>query len=272
MGRASLDGCDAKVRRATTHLGDLYDAINSYNGQDPEPYEIVGKYDPDARKYEAWLEVHQEPDGVRWGLLLGDYVQNLRAALDHLAAQLGLLSGGKRISNRTQFPISESGERYWSRTKDGRPSMRDALLEGVADKYRALIDVEQPYRSGDEPQHEALAVLAWFSNVDKHQLIHPAFFGVETPGVDDFVASTTGEEGEVIQVDVEEGPLEHGTKALTITRLAADPVGQVNVQAFLTADIRFGERGNRRLGYFAKDLGIMLVRVRNVLDTFRPFF
>jgi len=90
----TLEGCDAKVARARTHLQALYDEINAYVAS--EPHEIVEAFDAEAREYWATFRVKVEPDWLAWGILLGDFIHNLRSALAHLVWQLALLSGNGR--------------------------------------------------------------------------------------------------------------------------------------------------------------------------------
>ena len=87
MEEPTLEGCDVKVARARTHLQALYDEINAYVAS--EPHEIVEAFDAEAREYWATFRVKVEPDWLAWGILLGDFVHNLRSALDHLVWAIG---------------------------------------------------------------------------------------------------------------------------------------------------------------------------------------
>jgi hypothetical protein len=100
----------------------------------------------------------------RIGLILGDAIQNLRAALDHAIWQVVLACGGKP-DNGNQFPIftyvpkAPRDIAKWERNVKGITGPDLALIEGV-----------QPHKRPD-PSTRPLAVLADLSNTDKHRLI-----------------------------------------------------------------------------------------------------
>src|SRR5439155_21053237 len=71
-----------------------------------EPYAVIGEYQldrPDGQHYVFRVRIFEEPD-PRWGLIAGDFVHNIRSALDYLAWQLVILNG-KRPNSAVQFPI-----------------------------------------------------------------------------------------------------------------------------------------------------------------------
>jgi len=114
--KPTLQGCDAKVRRARAHLDALYKEIGGFI--ESEPHEIVSEFDSETITRTVHLRVLKEPDETTWALLLGDFVHNLRSALDHLIWQLVLLSDAKP-GEHNQFPICSRGMAYWCPRKDG---------------------------------------------------------------------------------------------------------------------------------------------------------
>lgn len=266
--KPSIDGPLKKIRRARTHLKCLYDQINTYH--DPNPYEVVNKTYPEERKYEAWLKVHREPDRLSWGVLLGDYLHNLRSALDQLVGQLVLLSGAKKIGRGSQFPIATTGREYWCPSKDGKPGARDRFLGGVAEQYRTRIDAFQPYRAGDAfaVKWDSLSVLSWLSNVDKHQSIHPAWALIAKDLGPESFDIVGGDEFAIVGIVYEEGPLEDGTKVLTVTFSTQDPNAKMHVKGDLPLDIAFGERGSKGEGIASPILQILGLRVEEIVTSF----
>lgn len=110
------------------------------------------------------------PTGPAVPLIAGDYIQNLRAALDHLAWEL-VRKGTEwppRSLTAIQFPIY-SVNRSRDKTKRTFSNRIAKELPGISDAQRALIDGYQPYHRGK--RH--LATLAHFSNQDKHRFITP---------------------------------------------------------------------------------------------------
>ena len=256
-GKASLDGSKAKVERAKEHLEALYNEINAFI--DREPHAVIPHIDIDRATYRAYLRVYETPDDLRWGVLLGDFLHNARSALDHLVWQLVVLNGAKPGTNN-QFPIATRGHRYWCSTKDGKPSLRDGMLRGVADEHRTLIDGLQPYRRGQGAHLDRLAILASLSNADKHRFVHPALVAIEEPDLSAFVIHAA-QEGEA-EIAVTSGPLGDGTEVITV-RLDPTATPNVQMQAPLELGIGFGERGLR-----AEVLGEVLAEVRGIVDHF----
>jgi len=176
----SLAGPLSKLRRAHVHLRELYGELNAYTA---EPrHRVISDHTAvgEDRIYKMRLEVLEPLGNPRWGLLVGDFVHNLRASLDHLVWQLVLLNGG-RPTRSNQFPICSSRERYWE-SSGGQRSIRERTLAGMAARHREKIDSVQPFCApfADTLDHEfhVLAVLARLSNIDKHQLIMSALVSV----------------------------------------------------------------------------------------------
>jgi hypothetical protein len=118
---------------------------------------------------EAGLQTFLESGGpesppLHFGVIVGDFLHNLRCVLDHLVWQLVELNGHKPAEH-SQFPIFDTPEAY--RAKAGR------YLRGVAADHRALIETFQPYHRDSDPTHHNLAVLRDLSNIDKHRFVHP---------------------------------------------------------------------------------------------------
>jgi hypothetical protein len=178
-----------------------------------------------------------------------------------------LLSGAKRIGRDSQFPIAVTGREYWCDTKDGKPGARDSCLRGVAEKYRTPIDQLQPYRAGDGARWEALSVLSWLSNVDKHQSIHPAWALIGDLGPENFDI-IGGDEFAIVDIDYEPGPLEDGTKVLTVIFSTQDPNAKMHVKGDLPLDIAFGERGSKGEGVMSPHLQVLGLRVEEIVTGF----
>jgi hypothetical protein len=268
VAEASLEGPRAKVKRARKHLDCLNAEMRAF--ADEDPYAVIDKFDPQTLKYEAWFDVRREPDAITWGILLGDFLHNLRSALDHLVGQLVLLSGGKKIEG-TQYPIVTSGTDYWCIPRDGSSSKRNWMLKGVAEKYRTAIDQTQPYRAGQDASRTRLALLSALSNADKHRFIHPAW-AFMAPVRREHFNVTTSAEWAILDVEVPTGELKHGTKILTASLQLSTPDADVDVKGNLPIDIGFGQRRGGRGGIPAPALGSLADRVEEVVEAFSPFF
>ena len=160
----------AKFRRAGVYLHALHDGIAAFVKS--EPYDIIPKLDSDGWQRGRFHVIRTPPDD--FALLVGDFIQNLRAALDHSVYALATTK-----TERTEYPIHLQKDQYCRPVDPANPksSPREIALAHVSDDYRAIIDASQPYNRGNvkTARQDPLAILAWLSNVDKHRLVHPAF-------------------------------------------------------------------------------------------------
>jgi hypothetical protein len=187
MAEPSLEGCREKWARGTTLLQHVADEATKYFEADPKPYELTGTWHADRKQYVFTGEITRPMEkAVMWSVILGDGIHNLRSALDHLVWQLILLNTGKDGSNETQFPIASHGARYWSKTKDNGPSLRERRLKGVSKAHATIIDRCQPYRTNGAGKLESLEVLQDMDNYDKHRLLHTVMFAVDIQPGDGF--------------------------------------------------------------------------------------
>ena len=163
-----LGGVVAKFNRSKEQFDVLRHEIGSFSDQDPKPHFSRGYFDPNTWE---WIERFRvrEPPPLRWGVMLGECVHNLRSALDHLVCQLTLLDGGTMEDcAQTQFPIASKSEAQFE-------GMADARIPGLSKWHRAMIKRAQPYRAGDLAWKHPLTILAELSNADKHRLINPTY-------------------------------------------------------------------------------------------------
>lgn len=170
-----LTGCIAKVERAKAHFESLHPKISAFINSEPKPYCFIPEIDVQASKALWRLRVIDEPP-PEWSTIAGDYVQNLRAALDHLIWVL-VKANGFEPTGGNAFPIfpakppdkSSNGERRkWNRQVYG---LHPAVLQ--------FLDLCQPYKGPDRPSTHVLAGLQTLSNEDKHRTLLPALIAVD---------------------------------------------------------------------------------------------
>jgi hypothetical protein len=145
-----------KVERAEKHFSELEAAIQAFLAT--KPYRVK-KIDPQV-VYEIG-QADPVPDCI--GAIVGDVVQNLRSALDHLSRQLMLVALRVEASDReSNFPIKENAGKYESKLQELKEKrlLRD-------DAFNAL-RVVQAYKGG---KGNALWVLNRLNNIDKHRVI-----------------------------------------------------------------------------------------------------
>jgi hypothetical protein len=163
---ADLTSVYAKMDRAYFHACDLKQKLSA--ALDSRFHRFVAESDgkPSKQVYRIDGLPAVKPE---WSLIFGDFLTNLRAALDHLACQLAELEGPSTCEY-TQFPIMDS-----SLDKKGcpRPPPR---IDGVTNQHviDALIAV-QPYTAVEKYGHRleetVLHTLKTLVNTDKHRLL-----------------------------------------------------------------------------------------------------
>lgn len=171
-----LAGVVAKYNRSSQLFDELRIEIGEFLDAEQGPHSSRGEFNEDTWEWIERFQARKPP--IRWGILLGDCVHNLRSALDHLICQVTLLDGGTTDDcAKTQFPIASESETQFERMADRwLPSCFSA-------KHRAMVKEPQPFHAGDQASRHPLSVLATLSNVDKHRLINPTYSFMDTdPG------------------------------------------------------------------------------------------
>jgi hypothetical protein len=178
-----------------------------------------------------------------WGLAAGDYVHNVRSALDNLAFALARTQRDPPARpNDIAFPIYQDEARF---NRRGRRSI-DQLPAPAID----LIERLQPFqRDGgperSEPDRDELVVLQWLSNTDKHRV--PPIMLLAPTGLDHRFALTfdTEEDAEAQRLSgsmVWTGPLTTGVVLLEqrTTRPVASVRGRGEGQAVVAIETPHG--------------------------------
>lgn len=156
-----LAGPREKVARAREHLDALEANISEF--LDSKPYDTPFEFDAKSGFYVFKLKVLKEGFPIRWPVIVGEAVYNLRSALDQLLWQL--YPGGR--PKNPLFPIydDEIDFLYHSRR----------LLKAIDPAAQQLIKEFQPYHAGEEAQNHTLFVLNHIGNTDKHRYVHPSY-------------------------------------------------------------------------------------------------
>lgn len=240
-----LGGVLAKYNRSVQIFDELRAEIGAYLN-DPQADDFSrGEFDRDTWE---WIERFTGPQPpLRWGVLLGDCVHNLRSALDHLICQVALLDGGTMEEcKKSQFPIASKSESQYERMAER------CLPTCFTDKHRAMVREPQPFCSRTGAEKNPLSALANFSNTDKHRLVNPAIGFMDTDASDFLDRITRNYEGEGPSPVhswwmVKRGTaLEEGTPWFRIVfdrDLMKEPPAKVEINANIKVGVAFGEIG-----------------------------
>jgi len=148
-----------KIERAKKHIDDLDISCRYFFSSDP--YKVESKSDPKKgqRTYHLVSAKDIPPD---ISPVIGDILQNLRSALDHMAFQLfkvgpGGQSGGD--GKHIYFPIFDGAAKY----KSGVIGKVRGMRQNAIDAIQAV----KAYKGGNE----ILWRLHALNNLDKHRLL-----------------------------------------------------------------------------------------------------
>lgn len=154
-------GVSAKLRHAWDHLQKLRSSVEQFVLEPPLRVDSASVPDRGPN----WLRVDllvDHPD-ESLSLSLGDFLHNLRCALDHSLTVLDP-KGARRLT----FPI------YSTEAEFDRWVRRQWRSAGGSEDVQRALREHQPFVSADgrDPENYALRILARLNNADKHRLLH----------------------------------------------------------------------------------------------------
>ena len=174
-----FQGAIRKTDRATVHTAELKRLTAGFleDEEKPPPFRVVEGIERDPPRYVMRAAI-DKPFPDWWSLIVGDFVQNLRAALDHFVCQLIYDAGGEP-TRQNAFPI-------FPKRPTGRQSKDrwNAQVDGLDDDAVAFIERRQPYHHPDGPRNHTFFALRELSNEDKHRLVLPVVCAIAAPSED----------------------------------------------------------------------------------------
>lgn len=162
MAGDPFDSARLKIVRAYGHMkainGEVDAALRS------QPNGVVAEIEPESGDKVYRADLTWQPPR-EFGLLFGDFVHNLRSALDHMVwdlVRLNLDSGDP--DSKTEYPI------YWDPDHYARKHEAPRKLRGVHPKALDTIEQAQPYHA-PKPKSSPLWALRMLDIADKHQTL-----------------------------------------------------------------------------------------------------
>ena len=174
-----------KVKRAEKHMAEIGRAAGRY--AERHPYEIERIRQPASKHniHRVKLHITEQPNSMI-AVMLGDFVHNLRSALDHAI----VASVPARRRNSASFQVlledvwAKDGRKYKVRDPKQRKAFRTAT-RGLSPEAMAVVKRAQPY-NGAEPSHHVFAIISRLENADKHRKLI-----VVGAGLDDALLTTS---------------------------------------------------------------------------------
>ena len=166
-----------KVKRAQKHMVDIYHLARAYS--ETHPYEFIRVRLPNRhRKARYTVRITEQPDPML-AVMVGDFVHNLRSALDHIVAA----NVPRKERKSAYFPVSR--EDLWAIDDHGNFVVKDdkrrddfeRAIRGLKPRARAAVVIAQPYR-GTLVDQELLGIISRLENADKHRELAVVLSGV----------------------------------------------------------------------------------------------
>ena len=217
---ATLEGCDAKLARASELCEMLSAEAAAYLSSDPPPYEISKRHESDGLEYAFIAKGNPNPP-LKLAVIAGEVIHHLRSSLDHLIHSL-VIKKGKAPTRNHQFPICDTPQLY-------KELRRRGYIQGVGPHAYELIEKVQPFQN-PTPDDTILAAVRDLNNLDKHRLL--------------VVTTTIMRIGNVIRVGADEALVEKlGTKdkPMEIVGLGSTDVKRLDPEGVEIFSIRLSE-------------------------------
>ena len=172
---ADLVSSFERIRRANKHIGALKRGFRTFVNDDPYTVEIERNMDVNPWEFTLYATPTRSPR-IGFGSVVGDAVNNLRGALDHLVWNLSDLYSGPPPADpipwgpwrKTSFPVVLDKTNWSSRSRNALRLVDPRLLTD----FEAL----QPFsRRKRAPHRDEFAVLDELRSIDKHR--HPHVVG-----------------------------------------------------------------------------------------------
>jgi len=260
IGIADLSGVRAKLRRADEHNRSLISEFNTWI--EPQTKSMFNIW-RDGTWYVVSVEPFPEPD-IRFSMIAGDIIHNLRCALDHLVCQL-VFRDGNEPSWRNEFPIYDTQDIFFNEVKFRKKNPEIGVLHGITVDGDAwtIIEEAQPYKRTHFFE-SPLRVIKKFSNVDKHRTFLPQL--AHTGNIID----TIGWNPDAILLEQRIGTsrlsFEKKTEVVRY-RFADKPDPKVHVKGDLPIEVGFSdgrEKDSYRLGF--RMFHILITEVTGIVN------
>ena len=243
-----------KLEWAEKHLGAINYEINRYLRRNP--CRTVGEFEPDGTHYVCRFWVDAEPP-EDLPLLIGDFLTNLRAVLDHLITHLSTRNG--RAPNDVAWPFCGSPREFLRADPPGSDKWDKSSgmyrIRLIREAHQAHIQALQPYVTKEAPN----STLQWLNslcNRDKHRSVRTVavqLFGYAW----NFDPAIVG----IPEAEYFDGPFEHKDKMARF-KIARDPNIEEPVKGSLGTIVAFRDTPGTVM-LVAHMLALMAHTVRN---------
>jgi hypothetical protein len=206
-----------------------------------DAYDATVELDAQTNELLVSMIVRERPP-PEWGPLLGDFVHNLRSALDHLAIALVLSNKPTAKINQTAFPMFAKDPLRSNAPASDKAAWKKRI-SGMTAQQVAAINAVQPFNNPLQAgRTDTLTVLNSLSNTDKHKRLIPiGGFAGETVTL--IPRKLDGWQLHATTGTVPVGPIQHGAviARFPLTPIETNPDVDVKVVAQVGIGITLDE-------------------------------
>lgn len=239
----SLQGVRVKMNRAAEHLEVLNKEIARFLASNPYRISRERHSDGNSSTYTFRVHVINDPPDDILSPVMGDALQNMRSALDHIVWQIGLKE--KRNPNRRlAFPIVRTPDDFQEVRGKREFKEIDTLALDAIEKL-------QPYKRGDVDR-DPLLIVHELARLDRHQTLR--FLGGVQSGMSVSVsrygendrlyipANFSPPTNEIVTV----GPFKPGAIVTQLVSTGAEPGMDMDYEASFVIGLREAPEGPQR--------------------------
>ena len=255
QGSHRLADIVAKLDRGREHLERFKDECQGFLMGPPKPYEIIEERQVDGGEvFDIFtIKISEQPPSSL-SLAAGDFLQNMRSALDYMIYALTEANLGKpppsNLGRDIGFPIAMRIEEFEPKKIRAVPPNVVTIIEGL-----------QPYH-GANPDHHDLAILHRMANIDKHRFLHLGLLAMRSTNWWDETAELVGSIGRT--------PLKDGAEIARFHWRTAPELG-MKVNPGIAIHVIFADSPPHVLGAVGTLGGIDLTVRERVLKRLNPF-
>jgi hypothetical protein len=172
-------GVQAKLDRVIEQLTGLHREVLDLQGSGR--LELVALGNPEGTEFRVALNPDwDERKTLRWGVIVGEIIHDLRSALDHMVWELVAANGGTP-DRCTSFPICsvEPVNGFRSFALANPQSKRHGPLVGLTPDHVSFVESCQPYHGGNCKRLELINAL-WNTDKHRHLIAAPVLIGDPT--------------------------------------------------------------------------------------------
>jgi hypothetical protein len=200
-----LNGAYKRVNRASGHFDELKRGIsvfrqNKISGMSIDYQRIRSPIKRNEFIYVRNVRSRPIPVPQEFGIIVGEIIYNLRAALDYLVYELACFDSKQEIEG-TQFPIEDSSKKFDDRICTIETKRKGTYLRGVSSEHITALRKLQPFNGC-----RWTGQLRNISNPDKHRRLtvvdSPIVVGSEVDSTEALLADQSVKVRDVFSFEV----------------------------------------------------------------------